>query len=85
MGRSRRIRAAVAACASDFNGIHSELVWLIGHAPPGPVRTRLERMLAPFQALLERYPSPAGAPAADEDAPAAPSPAAPSVEASPPA
>jgi hypothetical protein len=24
---------------------------------------RLERMLAPFQALLERYPAPAGAPA----------------------
>ena len=72
LARSRRIRAAAAACANDFNGIHSEIAWLIAHTPHGLVRTRLERMLAPFQALLERYPAPADAPASTEDEPAAP-------------
>ncbi len=77
MARAKRIRTALAACASDFNGLHSELAWLIDRTPTGPVRTRLERMLAPFQALLERYPAPAGAPATAADEPAA-TPAAPS-------
>lgn len=56
--RSRRIRAAVASCAAAFNGIHGEIAWMIEHTPPGAVRTQLEAMLAPFQALLERYPAP---------------------------
>jgi len=63
MARSKRIRAAAAACASHFNGIHNEIAWLLASTPPGSARTQLERMLAPFQALLERYPAPAGAPA----------------------
>lgn len=58
--RSRRIRAAVAGCATAFNGIHGELTWMIEHTPPGAVRTQLEAMLAPLQALLERYPAPEG-------------------------
>jgi hypothetical protein len=72
MARSKRIRTARAVCASDFNGIHSELAWLIAHTQPGPARTRIEQMLAPFQALLERYPAPAGAPAPVEAPPPAP-------------
>lgn len=56
--RSKRIRAAVGSCAAAFNGIHGELTWMIDHTPPGAVRTQLEAMLAPFQALLLRYPAP---------------------------
>jgi len=45
----------------------------VEHAPPGKARKRLERMLAPFQALLERYPAsgsePAPAPAEEEPGP----------------
>ena len=63
MARSKRIRAATAACASHFNGIHNEIAWLLASTPPGSARTQLERMLAPFQALLERYPAPVDAPA----------------------
>ena len=77
-GRYKRVRAATAACAAAFNGIHDEIAWFVEHAPPGKARKRLERMLAPFQALLERYPAsgsepapaPAPAPAEEEPAPA---------------
>ena len=68
--RSLRIRDALQGCSGAFNGIHYDLEWAIAHSPSGPDRDKLESMLAPFQALLERYP----ATAADE-ATAAPVPA----------
>jgi hypothetical protein len=57
--RRERIRAARTACATAFNGIHSEIAWFLEHTPPGAVRSRIERLLAPFKALLARYPAPA--------------------------
>lgn len=64
--RSRRIRAAVAGCATAFNGIHGQLAWMSERTPPGAARTQLEAMLAPLQALLERYPASEGAEAEAE-------------------
>jgi hypothetical protein len=74
--RAARVREALAECAAAFNGIHSDLEWLIAHAEPGEARARLEQMLAPFQALLDRYPG--GSPDQPEPVPAPqPAPAAP--------
>jgi len=68
--RYHRIRAARSACAAAFNGIHGEIAWFIGNMSPGKARTRAEKLLAPFQALLERYPAGSGAGEVDEEAPA---------------
>src|SRR5262249_11868563 len=70
--RGKLIRLARVACVSHFNGIHSELPWPIACSRPGEERSRLEQMLAPSQALLDRYPAPAGAPAPAEEERAAP-------------
>ena len=75
--RHQRIRAARSACAAAFNGIHGEIAWFIGNMVPSKGRTRAEKLLAPFRALLERYPAGSGAGDLDEEAPAqAPAPAA---------
>jgi hypothetical protein len=66
--RYNRIRAATAACVAAFEGLHDEIAWFVEHTPQGVARRRLERMLAPFQALLDRYPS--SKPAPTEEAPA---------------
>ncbi len=68
--RYKRVRAAARACAAAFNGIHGEIAWFVEHTPQGKARKRLEKMLAPLQALLERYPAPAGEGAPEEEAPA---------------
>ncbi|HSN96949.1 MAG TPA: hypothetical protein VLS89_01585 [Candidatus Nanopelagicales bacterium] len=75
--RSIRIRAACAACAAAFNGIHQEIASLIARTPPGAGRSRLEALLAPFEALLSRYPSTASAAADAPDDADAPPPASP--------
>lgn len=62
--RSLRIREALMECAVAFNGIHDDIAWFLERTEPGEARRRLERMNAPFEALLERYPSPRGAQAA---------------------
>jgi hypothetical protein len=54
-------------------------VWAIDHTASGPDRDKLEQMLEPFQALLDRYPgagaaataSPAATPGDGKAAPAA--------------
>lgn len=68
--RSQRVREALMACSTAFNGIHDEIVWALDHTRDQAERTRLEALLAPMQALLDRYPSAAATPAA----PAAPAP-----------
>ena len=77
--RSLRIRDALQECAAAFNGIHDGLVWAIAHTASGPDRDKLETMLEPFQALLDRYPataaaSPAAAAGEGKAAPAATTP-----------
>lgn len=59
--RSARIREALMACVVAFNGIHDDIAWFLERTEPGEARSRLERLNAPFEALLERYPSPSGA------------------------
>jgi hypothetical protein len=59
--RSLRIRDALQECSAAFNRIHDGLVWAIGHTGSGPDRDKLEKMLAPLQALLDRYPATAAA------------------------
>ena len=78
--RSLRIRDALQECSAAFNRIHDELVWAIDHTASGPDRDKLEKMLEPFQALLDRYPASAavaGPAAAAGDGKAAPVVAAP--------
>jgi hypothetical protein len=55
--RSLRIRDALQACSAAFNRIHDGLVWAIDHTGSGPDRDKLEKMLEPLQALLDRYPA----------------------------
>ena len=78
VARSERIRAGRAACAAAFNGIHQEIAWLVERTPPGAARTRLQALLAPFEALLSRYPAPAAGtePVEESPPPASPDPAA---------
>ena len=78
--RSKRLRAAVMACSTAFNGVHDSIAWAIEHTEELHEKARLEALLAPFQALLSRYPSAAAAKAADQgtegaaDEPASPAP-----------
>lgn len=76
---STRQREALAVCTAAFNGVHDDIAWFIEHTPNGPDRDKLSALQAPFEALLQRNPPPAGkggggsAPAAPaEPAPAAP-------------
>jgi hypothetical protein len=59
--RSIRLREALTECSVAFNWIHQDLVWTAEHTPPGPSRTELDNLLAPFTALLSRFPPTAGA------------------------
>lgn len=61
--RARRIREALIACSAAFNGVHDAIAWAIEHTLELEEKARLEALLAPLHALLERYPAPA-APAA---------------------
>lgn len=56
--RSKRLREAMRACSTAFNVIHEDLEWLIEHTPPGKQREELEKLHAPFLALLERHSGP---------------------------
>lgn len=69
VARSVRLRWALAGCAAAFNGIHHEIAWFLDHTEDADAHSRLEQMLAPFQALLDRYPSTRGA-STDDAAPA---------------
>ena len=55
--RSTRLREALTECSTAFNWIHQDLVWTAEHTPPGPARTLLDELLAPFAALLSRLPA----------------------------
>lgn len=66
--RARRVRAALVACSAAFNGVHDEIAWAMDHTEDRDERARLEALLAPLQALLDRYPSVAAARAADQEA-----------------
>jgi hypothetical protein len=57
---SARQREALAACTAAFNGVHDTIAWFIEHTPGGPELERLQALMAPFEALLERNPPPAG-------------------------
>lgn len=83
--RSLRIREALQECTGAFNAIHHDLEWAIAHVPSGPDRAMLERLLAPLQALLERYPAtPATATDAAKATPApTPAPTAPDAKDAP--
>jgi hypothetical protein len=63
--RSVRIREALVACSSAFNTVHDEIVWLLAHTVPGETHDLLTALLAPLEALLERYPPPAKQAAAE--------------------
>ena len=67
--RSKQIREAMRACTTTFNVIHEDLEWLIDHTPPGKQRDELEKLHAPFLALLERHPGPEGSTGAPEEQP----------------
>jgi len=74
--RSQRVREALTACSIAFNGIHEEIAWAVQHTSDLDDRARLEKLLAPFERMLERYPPVAVAPAAEAPPqPAAPKPA----------
>lgn len=64
--RGRRVRDARRACSAAFNAIHDDLAWAIEHTDDFAQKERLQALLAPFEALLARYP--AAAPAAEEPA-----------------
>jgi hypothetical protein len=66
--RARRVRDALAACSTAFNGIHEEIAWAIDHSADGDERARLAQLLAPFEKLLARYPASGGVPADDASA-----------------
>jgi hypothetical protein len=70
--RSLRIRDALQACSGAFNDIHNGLVWAIAHTPSGPDHDKLEKLLEPFQALLDRYPKIPATAAGDATAEPAP-------------
>jgi hypothetical protein len=63
--RAARMRESRAACAAVFRGIHGEIAWLLDHTDHGATRARLSLLLAPFQALLDRYPPESSAAPAD--------------------
>jgi hypothetical protein len=77
--RAARVREALAGCSAAFNTIHNQITWFLDHTEDGPTRTRLSQLLAPLQALLERYPSKGGAtnsdPAPEPEPTPAPEPA----------
>lgn len=75
--RSLRIRDALQECSAAFNQIHDGLVWAIDHTSSGPERDKLEKMLQPLQALLDRYRATAAAKPTSPAAPAADAKAAP--------
>jgi hypothetical protein len=82
--RSIRVREALAECAAAFNSIHDDLVWAMAHSPSGPDRDKLEKLLEPLRAALDRAPATAAAtPAVDAPAPA-PHPATPAPDAKDP-
>jgi hypothetical protein len=68
--RWARMRDALQECSAAFNGNHDDLVWSIAHTPSGPERDKLEKLLEPFQSLLDRYSATTAAPAKAEPAPA---------------
>jgi hypothetical protein len=83
--RSVRVREALAECAAAFNSIHDDLVWAMAHSPSGPDRDKLEKLLEPLQAALDRAPATAAAtPAADATAAPAAPPATPAPDAKDP-
>jgi hypothetical protein len=53
--RSRRVREALAGCATSFSVISEEMTWLLAHTPEGEAKRHLELLRAPFLALLDRY------------------------------
>ena len=55
--RWARMRDALQERSAAFNSIHDDLVWSIAHTPSGPERDKLEKLLEPFQSLLDRYPA----------------------------
>jgi hypothetical protein len=57
--RATRRREALVECTTAFNSIHDELAWFVANTEDGEARAKLEQMLAPLQALLERHPIPA--------------------------
>jgi hypothetical protein len=59
--RSIRLREALTECSAAFNWIHQDLAWTAEHTPPGPARSQLDNLLAPFTALLSRFPPTSGA------------------------
>jgi hypothetical protein len=59
--RSIRLREALTECSAAFNWIHQDLAWTAEHTPPGASRTQLDNLLAPFTALLSRFPPTSGA------------------------
>jgi hypothetical protein len=77
---SDRFRGAVAECAAEFASVANRITSATKHGMEGEDRQRAQRLLAPLEALVARYPAPAPA------APATPAaPAAPAAPATPPA
>jgi hypothetical protein len=64
--RARRIRDALVECRKTFNRVHEDIVFHRAHTPQGKEADLLDQLLAPFSALLDRYPpgeaKPGGAP-----------------------
>jgi len=72
--RSIRLREALTECSAAFNWIHQDLAWTAEHTPPGSARAQLDNLLAPFTALLSRFPPTAvekGGAASEEEVDAA--------------
>lgn len=67
--RSIRLREALTECSAAFNWIHQDLVWTAEHTPPGPSRTQMDNLLAPFTALLSRFPPAPGVKGGEAGAP----------------
>jgi hypothetical protein len=54
---SKLLRDAMAECSDAFNSVHDQLDWFISRTPPGAEHDRLNALLGPLQALLERVAS----------------------------
>ena len=55
---SKRMRDALSACVSAFNGVHDQILWFLAQASPGAERDQLMALVEPLEALLARTENP---------------------------
>ena len=66
---SKRMRDALSACVSAFNGVHDQIMWFLAQASPGAERDQLMALVEPLEALLARTENPPATPTPENPAP----------------